>query len=124
MCLTILKRNVNKTIADYIKIAEEDIAVYKWLIVKSYFFGLFKKYESPYKHFPYKLGKTYTVPEFGIEVDNGLQLSIGVGLHSYHQPFEPNYKKEACVLAIIPKGTEYIESGGEIVSKVLKLCKK
>lgn len=140
MCLIIKTKDPKDNIDNYIKIAKEDIIVYKRLSYKSYDNNI---YRTPHKCYPInKDGDILTVNKFGTKRTYLKEIEVHQGIHSYtnlkRAKISSFYPEEVIVKCIIPEGTPYIESNdmfgkrNEIVSLILiippidgkSLCKK
>lgn len=118
MCLTI-----DKSIRKRIKIAKEDIPIWKALRVKLNFNERTIKLESPLFNKLWVLNKTYTVKE--IEIRKRIFTNeYHKGLHAYSDiKIASNTSHQYLFQGIIPKGAEYIEHDGRIVATKMKLIK-
>lgn len=126
MCLDLEK--TKETFKEHIKIAQEDIVVWKVMGYKSKYFGLWKRFYSYYREFIYKPNKVYNINEFTYN-----ECFVGVGCYYIEQGFHAYLTREMaqCYVAydakiikcIIPKGTEYLKNNTEIVSKAIKIIK-
>lgn len=99
MCLT-----VNHPI---FKIATDDIICYKFITVKRYgLFNMFKRYETPYRDMPVKIGHSYK----SILDPPDYEGDIEVGLHAFQTLKSANdwsNTNQVLVMCIIPIGSQY-----------------
>jgi len=118
MCLSIYKKGKKITIDDVIKIAKEDIVVYKRLRVSIYSNKILTPYQS---HLVDSNGDFLIVEKF-TESESFGYIDICKGIHSYSD-LETAERMSSCleiiVKSIIPKDTPYIKYSGQILSLIL-----